>query len=70
MQPNILILMVDQLSGVLFPDGPAAFLHTPNLRRLAERSTRFANTYTGSLALRARSGQLHVGAVAAPDPRL
>ncbi len=48
MKPNILILMADQLSGVLFPDGPAAFLHTPNLRRLAERSTRFANTYTGS----------------------
>ncbi|KJZ31159.1 choline-sulfatase [Paracoccus sp. S4493] len=40
--------MADQLSGVLFPDGPAGFLHTPNLRRLAERSTRFANTYTGS----------------------
>ncbi len=48
MKPNILILMADQLSGVLFPDGPADFLHTPNLRRLAERSTRFANTYTGS----------------------
>ncbi|WP_255352782.1 choline-sulfatase [Paracoccus sp. S4493] len=48
MKPNILILMADQLSGVLFPDGPAGFLHTPNLRRLAERSTRFANTYTGS----------------------
>ena len=40
--------MADQLSGVLFPDGTAGFLHTPNLRRLAERSTRFANTYTGS----------------------
>ena len=48
MKPNILILMADQLSGVLFPDGPADFLHTPNLRRLAERSTRFANSYTGS----------------------
>ncbi|MDP5306797.1 choline-sulfatase [Paracoccus spongiarum] len=48
MQPNILILMADQLSGVLFPDGPADFLHAPNLRRLADRSTRFANAYTGS----------------------
>lgn len=48
MKPNILILMADQLSGVLFPDGPAGFLHAPNLRRLAERSTRFANAYTGS----------------------
>lgn len=46
--PNILILMVDQLNGTLFPDGPADFLHTPNLRRLAERSVRFANAYTAS----------------------
>ncbi|WP_372803313.1 choline-sulfatase [Paracoccus seriniphilus] len=48
MKPNILIFMVDQLSGVLFPDGPADFLHTPNLRKLAARSTRFSNAYTGS----------------------
>lgn len=47
-RPNILIVMADQLSGVLFPDGPADFLHTPNLKRLAARSTRFANAYTGS----------------------
>ena len=33
-QPNILILMVDQLNGTLFPDGPADFLHVPNLRAL------------------------------------
>ena len=46
--PNILILMVDQLNGTLFPDGPADWLHVPNLRRLAERSVRFANAYTGS----------------------
>jgi len=45
---NILILMVDQLNGTLFPDGPTDWLHTPNLRMLAERSTRFANTYTAS----------------------
>ncbi|MFV0300350.1 MAG: choline-sulfatase [Paracoccus sp. (in: a-proteobacteria)] len=48
MKPNILILMADQLSGLLFPDGPAGFLHAPNLGRLAARSTRFANAYTGS----------------------
>lgn len=48
MSPNILIVMADQLSGVLFPDGPADFLHVPHLRRLAERSTRFANAYTAS----------------------
>ncbi len=47
-RPNILILMVDQLNGTLFPDGPADWLHAPNLKRLAERSTRFANTYTAS----------------------
>ncbi|QEW19204.1 Choline-sulfatase [Marinibacterium anthonyi] len=46
--PNILILMVDQLNGTLFPDGPADWLHAPNLKRLAERSVRFANAYTGS----------------------
>lgn len=40
--------MVDQLSGVLFPDGPAEFLHVPNLRKLAGQSTRYANAYTAS----------------------
>ncbi|MFB9150337.1 choline-sulfatase [Roseovarius ramblicola] len=47
-QPNILIFMVDQLNGTLFPDGPADWLHAPNLKRLAARSTRFANAYTAS----------------------
>jgi choline-sulfatase len=47
-QPNILIVMVDQLNGTLFPDGPADWLQTPNLRALAERSTRFTTTYTAS----------------------
>jgi choline-sulfatase len=47
-RPNILILMVDQLNGTLFPDGPAEFLHAPNLAALAARSARFANTYTAS----------------------
>ncbi len=47
-QPNILILMVDQLNGTLFPDGPADWLHAPNLKRLAQRSVRFANAYTAS----------------------
>ncbi len=46
--PNILIFMVDQLNGTLFPDGPAKWLHAPNLRRLAARSTRFTNAYTAS----------------------
>ena len=47
-RPNILILMVDQLNGTLFPDGPAEFLHAPNLRKLAARSVRFRNSYTAS----------------------
>ena len=47
-KPNLLIFMVDQLNGTLFPDGPADFLHAPNLRALAARSTRFANCYTAS----------------------
>ncbi|MDO6589205.1 choline-sulfatase [Loktanella sp. D2R18] len=46
--PNILIIMVDQLNGTLFPDGPADWLHAPNLKALAARSTRFQNCYTAS----------------------
>ena len=34
-KPNILILMVDQLNGTLFPDGPADWLHAPALKALA-----------------------------------
>lgn len=45
---NFLILMVDQLNGTLFPDGPADWLHAPNLKALADRSTRFAQCYTAS----------------------
>lgn len=47
-QPNILIFMVDQLNGTLFPDGPADWLHAPNMKKLAARSTRFQNSYTAS----------------------
>jgi choline-sulfatase len=47
-RPNILIIMVDQLTGTLFPDGPADFLHAPNLKALGQRSARFANNYTAS----------------------
>lgn len=46
--PNFLVIMVDQLNGTLFPDGPADWLHAPNLRALAARSARFAQTYTES----------------------
>ncbi|MDX8531151.1 choline-sulfatase [Mesorhizobium sp. VK25A] len=47
-RPNFLIVMVDQLNGTLFPDGPAEFLHAPYLKALAARSARFANNYTAS----------------------
>ncbi|SCM76083.1 Choline-sulfatase [uncultured Pleomorphomonas sp.] len=47
-QPNILVLMVDQLSGVFFPDGPADFLRTPRLAALSRRARRFSNCYTAS----------------------
>jgi choline-sulfatase len=47
-KPNILIIMVDQLNGTLFPDGPAEWLHAPNLKKLASKSTRFGLTYTAS----------------------
>ena len=46
--PNFLIIMVDQLTGTLFPDGPVDWLHVPHIRALAARSTRFANCYTAS----------------------
>lgn len=47
-RPNFLIIMVDQLSGTLFPDGPAAFLQAPVLARLAEESARFNANYCAS----------------------
>jgi choline-sulfatase len=48
LKPNILIIMVDQLNGTFFPDGPADFLHAPNLKALAARGARFRNNYTSS----------------------
>ena len=47
-RPNILIVMVDQLNGTLFPDGPAEFLHVPHMKALAARAARFRNNYTAS----------------------
>jgi choline-sulfatase len=55
-RPNFLILMVDQMTGTLCPDGPADFLHTPHLKALAEAALRFRNCYTPSpLCLPARA---------------
>ena len=48
-KPNFLIFMVDQCNGTLFGEnGPADFLHVPNLRRLYEEGVNFANTYCAS----------------------
>jgi len=48
-QPNFLIFMVDQCNGTLFgPQGPADFLHVPNLRHLYTQGVNFANTYCAS----------------------
>jgi len=47
-KPNILIIMVDQLNGTFFPDGPADWLHAPNLKKLAPRSTSVKNAFTAS----------------------
>ena len=47
-QPNILILMVDQLSGEFFRDGPADFLHAPALKKLAKNGVNFDNAYCAS----------------------
>jgi hypothetical protein len=67
--PNILILMVDQLTGTLFPDGPADFCTRPTCAaggpvgavcQCLHRLARFAR----------RAGQLHVGPVAAPHAGL
>ena len=40
--------MVDQANGTFFPDGPADFLHAPNLKALAKKSVRFSNAYCSS----------------------
>ena len=45
---NILIFMVDQLNGTLFANGPANWLHAPNLKKLTSESIRFENCYTAS----------------------
>ena len=47
-RPNILILMVDQLTGTLWEDGPADFLDVPNLRALHERGVNFSSAYSPS----------------------
>lgn len=64
MKRNILIFMVDQLNGTLFPDGPADWLHAPNLKRLAARSTRFKRAYTASPLCAPGAGEFYVRSIA------
>lgn len=47
-QPNILILMVDQMTGTLLDDAMIDHLHIPNLRKLIDRGVKFDNAYTSS----------------------
>ena len=48
MAPNFLVVMVDQLNGTLFPDGPAPFIHAPVLKSFAAQSARFNANYCSS----------------------
>ena len=58
-RPNILVLMVDQLNGTLFPDGPADWLHTPALKALAAPLAPLRPGLYRLAALRAGPGELH-----------
>ena len=46
--PNILIVMVDQMSGVLLDDDRIDSLRIPNIRRLIARGVKFDNAYSSS----------------------
>jgi choline-sulfatase len=60
-RPNILILMVDQLNGTLFPDGPADWLHAPASRRWPNARCPLRQRLHRLAPLRAGAGELHVG---------
>ena len=47
-QPNILVVMVDQLAPQFLPDYGHHVVKTPNISRLAARGTVFDNAYTSS----------------------
>jgi len=48
MQPNFLILMVDQMTGPLFDPDMINHLHIPNMRKLIDKGVKFNNCYTPS----------------------
>ena len=59
MRPNILVLMVDQLSGTLFPDGPADWLRA--LRRaLAARPGAIVPLETAPVAPERYAAERHL----------
>ena len=47
-QPNILVIMVDELAPQFMPDYGHDVVQTPNISRLAARGTVFDNAYTSS----------------------
>ena len=47
-QPNILVIMVDELAPHFMPDYGHHVVHTPNISRLAASGTVFDNAYTSS----------------------
>ena len=47
-QPNILVIMVDELAPQFMPDYGHDVVQTPNISRLAARGTVFENAYTSS----------------------
>jgi choline-sulfatase len=47
-QPNILVIMVDELAPQFMPDYGHRVVKTPNISRLAARGTVFDNAYTSS----------------------
>ncbi len=69
-RPNILIVMVDQLNGTLFPDGPAGWLHAPNLKRIAAARRAIRQLLHRKPAMRARPRCLHERTVAVAHRRL
>ena len=69
-KPNILVLMVDQLAGTLFPDGPAEWLHAPNLTTPRRPLPPLRHLLHRRSPLRPRPGELHVRPAAAADAGL
>ena len=48
MQPNFLIVMVDQMNGPILDPDMINFLHIPNMRKLLAKGVKFNNCYTPS----------------------